>query len=73
MLNINVFIKENLSRVISQDLYFAPDVPEKKLNNAAKSMGLAENISSVVALYDDTVFGSGKDGLALTYPPNLTP
>ncbi|WP_140112004.1 hypothetical protein, partial [Vibrio parahaemolyticus] len=47
-------------------LHIAPDIPEKKLNNAAKSMCLQDAIGSVIALLDSTVFGSGKDGLAFT-------
>ncbi|HIF5636905.1 hypothetical protein ABXV22_19070 [Vibrio rotiferianus] len=66
MQNINVFIKENVSQVAHKALHIAPDIPEKKLNNAAKSMCLQETIGSVIALLDSTVFGSGKDGLAFT-------
>lgn len=66
MQNINVFIKDNVSRVANKGLHIAPDIPEKKLNNAAKSMNLQEAIGSVIALLDSTVFGSGKDGLAFT-------
>lgn len=66
MQNINVFIKENVSQVAHKGLHIAPDIPEKKLNNAAKSMCLQDAIGSVIALLDSTVFGSGKDGLAFT-------
>lgn len=66
MQNINVFIKDNVSQVANKGLHIAPDIPEKKLNNAAKSMNLQEAIGSVIALLDSTVFGSGKDGLAFT-------
>ncbi|WP_202906432.1 hypothetical protein [Morganella psychrotolerans] len=66
MQNINVFIKENVSQVASSGLHIVPDIPEKKLNNAAKSMNLEDTVGSVIALIDSTVFGSGKDGLAFT-------
>lgn len=66
MQNINVFIKDNVKQVANKGLHIAPDIPEKKLNNAAKSMNLQEAIGSVIALLDSTVFGSGKDGLAFT-------
>lgn len=66
MQNINVFIKENIGQVAQEGLHIAPDIPEKKLNNAAKSMNLQDTIGSVIALLDTTVFGSGKDGLAFT-------
>jgi hypothetical protein len=66
MQNINVFIKENVNQISSKNLYIAPDIPEKKLNNAANSMKLQESVGSIIALLDSTVFGSGKDGLAFT-------
>ncbi|BDR96426.1 hypothetical protein [Proteus mirabilis] len=66
MQNINIFIKENVSQIALKGLHIAPDIPEKKLNNAAKSMNLQDTIGSVIALLDTTVFGSGKDGLAFT-------
>ena len=66
MHNINVFIKENVSQISHNGLHIAPDIPEKKLNNAAKSMSLEDTIGSVIALLDSTLFGSGKDGLAFT-------
>ncbi len=66
MQNINVFIKDNISQVAHKGLHISPDIPEKKLNNAASSMNLQDNISSVIALLDTTVFGSGKDGFAFT-------
>lgn len=66
MHNINIFIKENVSKIAHNGLLIAPDIPEKKLNNAAKSMNLEDTIGSVIALLDSTLFGSGKDGLAFT-------
>lgn len=78
MQNINVFIKENVSKVAKKDIHLAPDIPEKKLNNAASSMKLQDNVGSIIALLDSTVFGSGKDGLAFTgkrmvYKPAFLP
>ncbi|MEL3927206.1 hypothetical protein V1669_07340 [Aeromonas enteropelogenes] len=66
MHNINIFIKENVSKIAHNGLLIAPDIPEKKLNNAAKSMNLEDTIGAVIALLDSTLFGSGKDGLAFT-------
>ncbi|MBP4042942.1 hypothetical protein J9885_17295 [Aeromonas sp. SrichE-2G] len=66
MHNINIFIKENVIQISHNGLLIAPDIPEKKLNNAAKSMNLEDTIGSVIALLDSTLFGSGKDGLAFT-------
>ena len=61
MANINLFIKENIQSV-GRDIYVVPDIPEKKLNNALKSYGDNVSYESVLALYDDTLFGSASDG-----------
>ena len=66
MQNINVFIKNNVRKIANSSIHIAPDIPEKKLNNAAGSMRLQDNVGSVIALLDSTVFGSGKDGIAFT-------
>ncbi|WP_279152228.1 hypothetical protein [Photobacterium iliopiscarium] len=66
MQNINVFIKDNINQVARKGLHIAPDIPEKKLNNAASSMKLQDHVGSIIALLDSTLFGSGKDGLAFT-------
>jgi len=42
----------------------SPDIPHKKLANARK--GFITRADEVFLLVDDTVFGSGKDGLAIT-------
>ena len=65
MANINLFIKENI-KSIGRDIYVVPDIPEKKLNNALKSYGDNVSYESVLALYDDTLFGSASDGFLFT-------
>jgi hypothetical protein len=65
MANINLFIKENIKDV-GKDIYIVPDIPEKKLNNALKSYGNDISYESVLALYDDTLFGSASDGFLFT-------
>ncbi|ABO24892.1 hypothetical protein SHLO109777_06960 [Shewanella loihica] len=65
MQEINTFIKENIGSV-SKNVFVAPGIPEKKLNNAAKSMGLTDRVNTIIAIYDNTLFGSAKDGLAFT-------
>lgn len=66
MSNINVFLRENLAAVSAKNLHVAPNIPEKKLNNAVKSFDYAGSVAHVVALFDNTMFGSGKDGLLFT-------
>ncbi len=65
MANINLFIKENIKNV-GKDIYVVPNIPEKKLNNALKSYGNDISYESVLALYDDTLFGSASDGFLFT-------
>jgi hypothetical protein len=65
MANINLFIKENIKN-IGNDIYVVPNIPEKKLNNALKSYGNNVSYESVLALYDDTLFGSASDGMLFT-------
>ncbi len=63
--NINLFIKDNVKNV-GNDIYIVPEIPEKKLNNALKSYGKDVSPESVLALYDDTLFGSASDGFLFT-------
>ncbi|MCY4153506.1 MAG: hypothetical protein OXE94_14915 [Aestuariivita sp.] len=65
-MDINIFIRENIADTIKGNLYLSPDIPKGKLNNAAKSMRIGESIESVIALYDDTLFGSANDGMIFT-------
>ncbi len=65
MQNINTYLKENLASV-SKNVFIAPDIPEKKLNNVAKVYNLDESLNAVLAIYDNTVFGSAKDGIIFT-------
>lgn len=49
---------------IRNRIFVTPDIPVKKLN-AARSQFVTRD-DEVIVLYDDTVFGSGKDGIAIT-------
>lgn len=65
MTDVNTYLRENL-RGVSKNLVVCPDIPDKKLNNAVTSFGYGGSVHNVVALFDNTVFGSGKDGLLFT-------
>jgi hypothetical protein len=65
MTNVNVYLRENLASVSSK-IFIAPNIDEKKLNNAVKAFGFTGSTSSVVALLDNTLMGSGKDGILFT-------
>ncbi|MBS6044883.1 MAG: hypothetical protein KH936_04585 [Neisseria sp.] len=64
-MNSNEYLRETLHRV-SQKIHIAPDISDKKLNNAVTSFKYEGSPSNIVALYDNTVFGSGKSGLLFT-------
>lgn len=65
MQNTSLYLKENLGSV-SKKVFVAPGIPDKKLNNAAKAYNLADSFSSIVAIFDNTVFGSAKEGIVFT-------
>ena len=65
MKNINLFIKENV-KTIGNDAYITPEIPEKKLNNAIKAFNCESFYESILAIYDNTIFGSAKEGLVFT-------
>ena len=65
MKNINLFIKDNV-KDIGRDVYVTPEIPKKKLNNVIKAYKCEMFYESILAIYDDTVFGSAKDGLMFT-------
>ena len=46
--------------------YLAPNIPEKKLLNAANYIAGGIPFSDILAICDGTVFGSAKDGLVFT-------
>ena len=64
-MSIERFIKENV-KGISEKVYVAPDIPEKKLNAAIKSMAPTLDPDYVLAVIDTTLFGGAKDGGLIT-------
>jgi len=65
MKNINLFIKDNV-KDIGKDVYIAPEIPEKKLNNAIKAFKCESFYASILAIQDGTLFGSSKEGFVFT-------
>lgn len=61
--NINSFLRENVASIGDDAVHIAPNIGEKKLNNAMKSFGYTGSPTSVIALFDNTIFGSAKEGL----------
>lgn len=63
MTSINVYLRETLASAFSKNIFVAPQIDEKRLNNAVKAFGFTGDPGSVIGLYDNTLMGSGKDGL----------
>ena len=61
-MGVENYIKENVS-LIGDKVYIAPDIPEKKLNNAILSIAEGVNPQYVLAIVDTTLFGSAKEGI----------
>lgn len=66
MPSASVFIQQNIKESLGNDskLYVTPDIPEKKLNNAAKAYNV--DYKTIISLYDSTIFGGGDEGFILT-------
>lgn len=58
-MSVENYIKENVS-LIGDRVYIAPDIPEKKLNNAILSIAEGVNPQYVLAIVDSTLFGSAE-------------
>lgn len=64
--NINTFLRERLVDISAKRVYIAPNIDEKKLNNAIGAFGYTGKPGNVVALYDDSLLGGSKEGLLFT-------
>lgn len=56
------YIKEFIPHDPTLGLFVDPDIPPKKVQNALKDYAKKVHRRDVVALYDATLLGSGKDG-----------
>ncbi|WP_195945404.1 hypothetical protein [Paraclostridium bifermentans] len=63
-MSAEVYIRENVKGICNK-VYIAPNIPEKKLNNAIESVAKGENPDYVVAILDTTLLGSAKEGCVL--------
>lgn len=65
MSSVNLFIKENVKK-IAKSVYITPEIPEKKLNNVITAYKCEDFKNSILAIYDNTLLGSAKEGLVFT-------
>jgi len=54
------------ARIKDKYIFFSPNIPLKKLQNAMSSYATGVGAGSVIALIDNTCFGGAKDGALLT-------
>lgn len=64
-MNIESTIRENIDKIKYDytNIYISPDIPPQKLDNAIAAYARDVQLGYVLALYDQTVFGSAKDGI----------
>lgn len=65
MSSVNLFIKKNVQK-IAKSVYVTPEIPEKKLNNVITTYKCEDYKNSILAIYDNTLLGSAKEGLVFT-------
>lgn len=56
-------LKKHANTAFNGGIYIAPDIPDKKMNNAISRYGGDMLANSVVMLLDNTFFGSAKTGM----------
>lgn len=66
MTSINSFLRENAKKISDDNVFVAPNIPEKKLNGAISSYASSVNPENVIAIFDSTFFGSAKEGILFT-------
>lgn len=59
--SVESYIKENVSE-LSGKVFVAPEIPEKKLNNAISAIANDVDPDYVVAVADTSLFGNAKEG-----------
>lgn len=64
-MSVENYIKMNVANVCDK-VYVAPEIPEKKLNNAISAIAPNVNPEYVLAIADSTLFGSAKEGIVFT-------
>ena len=66
MASINSFLRENVGALSEKKVSVAPNIHQGKLYAAVKAFAFSGDSESVIAIYDSTILGSGKDGLLFT-------
>lgn len=64
-MSVESYIKENV-KVLKNKIMIAPDIPDKKMDNAISAIAPGVDPDYVVAIVDTTLFGNSKEGLLFT-------
>lgn len=66
-MTLNDFINTcGITEITSDNIFFHPNIPKSKLDNSLSHFGQGIEPEDVIALIDNTLFGSGKKGVILT-------
>lgn len=65
-MDTRTIVNKYRNRIKDDHIYFAPDIPDKKLQNAIGSYASDLTQADVLLLVDNTVFRSAKTGLLIT-------
>ena len=60
---MRTLIKHLLPHAPKMGLYVAPDIPQKKLRGATRDYANDAHSEEILALYDGTFLGNGRDGI----------
>jgi hypothetical protein len=64
--DVQKIISDYRSRIKDKKIFFHPDIPPTKLNNAINAYAVAARDENILMLIDNTNFGGAKDGALLT-------
>lgn len=66
-MNLDTFISKSvISDMEFSSVYIFPNIPQKKLSNAISEYAPNVSMSDVVVLFDETLWGSAKEGILIT-------
>lgn len=64
--DVESIVRSYADRIKDREIFFAPDIPARKLRNALNSYARGAQASDVLVLFDTSFFGGAKRGLVLT-------
>lgn len=65
MSGVNQYLKDEFSKMKGK-IWLTPEIPEKKLSNAVNAFKYNGDPSTIIAILDNTTFGSAKEGFVIS-------